>query len=256
MQLISIFVFGIFGAISASFVGLWVARLYTGASIASGRSKCDACGTPLSPLALVPVLSWIITEGRCLTCKAQIGIGSTVAEVLLGTLFVLAYLKLGLTPPLLVLLLALILLLALVLYDLAHSILPPVLLYPFLGVALVFALLSAANVETLLSTLTSALLMGVLFALVHFASRGRALGFADTPLVVGLALIAGTHALTGLLFSFWIGGVVGMVLLAIRATGTTIKSEVPFAPFLASGFLLAYFSTWDAFSIVQYVLGV
>jgi prepilin signal peptidase PulO-like enzyme (type II secretory pathway) len=158
---------------------------------------------------------------------------------------VLAYFKIGLTLSLPILLIALTLLLGLVLYDRTHHILPPVLLWPFVGFSAVFGALEASTIEALGMTALIALVFALFLALIHFASGGRAMGLADAPLVFGLSMLSGTTAFSGLMYSFWIGGVIGIALLALRAGGTTIKSEVPFAPFLAAGFLLAYFSSWD-----------
>ena len=44
------------GAIIASFVGVVVARLNTGGSFLTGRSRCDACNAPLSSFSLVPIV--------------------------------------------------------------------------------------------------------------------------------------------------------------------------------------------------------
>ncbi|MFH1178260.1 MAG: hypothetical protein V1711_00840, partial [bacterium] len=80
--------------------------------------------------------------------------------------------------------------------------------------------------------------------------RGRAMGLADSPLVFGLALLTGDSAFPGFIFSFWIGAVIGILLLARRPRGTRMGVEVPFAPFLAAGFLLAYFTQWNPFAFI------
>ena len=76
------------------------------------------------------------------------------------------------------------------------------------------------------------------------------MGFADAPFALGLALLTGTGAFPGFIFSFWIGAVVGIVLLAKRPRGSRMGVEVPFAPFLATGFLLAYFTQWNPFTLI------
>jgi prepilin signal peptidase PulO-like enzyme (type II secretory pathway) len=172
---------------------------------------------------------------------------SPLTEIVLGALFVLGYLKIGLTWQLLFFLIALALLLALVLYDLAHQILPTELLYTFVGVSGVASYASALTHADFLHSLLVALGVGGSLAALHFFSRGRAMGFADAPLAFGLSLLTGATALTGFVFSFWIGAVIGVVLLLGRPKGSRMGVEVPFAPFLACGFLLAYFTQWNLF---------
>lgn len=245
-----LFAFFCLGAIIASFVGVVVARLNTGESIAIGRSRCDACGSPLSPLSLVPIVSHLTSRGHSRCCGASLSTASPFTEVLLGGLFVLAYLAFGLTLALLCLLLALALLLALVLYDLMHQILPTVLLAPFVLVSALTGYLLAPSLAAFWSDLLVALSIATFLALIHFLSRGRAMGFADAPFAFGLSLLVGPAALPGFVFSFWIGALIGIVVLLGRPRGSRMGVEVPFAPFLALGFLLAYFTQWNPFIFV------
>ncbi len=235
------------GAVTASFVGVLVARLNTGQSVFSGRSRCDACGVPLSPFALIPLVSFSISRGRAHCCGAAISPLAPFTELLLGTLFVLAYLLIGASLALPFMLLSLALLLALVLYDLAHQILPSVLLVPFILTSSVTGFFLSSSLAAFLSTLWTALSIALFFVLIHLLSRGRALGFADAPLAFGLSLLAGPAALPGLIFSFWIGAGIGIGILLKRPRGSRMGVEVPFAPFLALGFLLAYFTQWNPF---------
>lgn len=238
------------GAIVASFVGVLVARLNTGQSFLSGRSRCDTCNAPLSPLSLLPIVSYTASRGRTRCCGALLSPLSPLTELLLGGLFVLAYYKLGFVSALPLMLLSISLLLALVLYDLLHQILPPLLLIAFVVAAAITGFVSAPSLMVFWSTLLVAFLIATSLALIHFFSRGRAMGLADTPLVFGLALLVGPAAFSGFIFSFWIGAVVGIVLLLKRPVGSRMGVEVPFAPYLAAGFLLAYFTQWNLFTLV------
>ncbi len=240
--MVASFTFFCLGAICASFVGVASARLNTGHSIVRGRSRCDVCDTHIPPIMLVPVLSYLFSGGRARCCGSQLALWSPATELLLGLLFVQGYMKLGFGFELLLLLAALCVLLALVLYDLQHQILPPVLLYSFVALATVFGFFTSTSREAFQTTFLVALGVGLFFLVLHYGSRGRAMGFADAPLAFGLATLVGSElAFAGLAYSFWIGSVVGITILLRRPKGSRIGIEVPFAPFLAAGFLLAYF---------------
>ncbi len=64
----------IFAVVAAPFVGsfLAVVVIRRDRSLVLGRSACDACGTPLAPRDLVPVLSFAWLRGRCRACGARI----------------------------------------------------------------------------------------------------------------------------------------------------------------------------------------
>lgn len=235
------------GAIVASFVGVIASRLHTGRSPYTGRSACDACGAALAPGELVPIFAFFFLKGRTRCCGSRLSLFAPASEILLGILFVLAYDSVGLSSALPLLLLSLSLLLALVLYDFAHHILPFPLLAPFVLASALTGYTLSDSLSAFLSSLGMAAVFGLLLAGIHFASRGRAMGLADAPLVFGLSLLVGPAALPGFVFSFWVGAVIGILLLFERPAGTRMMVEVPFAPYLAAGFLFAYFTQWNPF---------
>ncbi|MFA5745110.1 MAG: prepilin peptidase [Candidatus Paceibacterota bacterium] len=242
------------GAIIASFIGVLVVRLHTGQGFVSGRSRCDACNAPLGFSALVPIFSYFVGRGGARCCGASLSLYAPLTELLLGFLFVLSYFTLGFTFPLALFLVSLSLLLALVLYDFAHQILPPILLIIFIVTSILTDFFTVSSFSTFTDTFLIALLIALSLALIHFLSGGRAMGLADAPLSFGLALLVGSAALPGFIFSFWIGAVVGIVILFKRPRGSRIGVEVPFAPFLAAGFILAYFTQWNPFIFVAVLL--
>ena len=253
MTLFVYFIFFILGAISASFAGVVAARFYTGQSIFTGRSRCDVCGAVLTPTALIPLLSFIVQRGHARCCGARLSPAAPLSELLLGALFVLVYASVGLSSTLPIILLALIFLIVLVLYDLTHQILPPSVLTLFVLTSAAAGYLGEPSPPAFLWSLITAIALALALAAIHLFSGGRAMGLADAPLVFGLALLTGSTALSGFLYSFWIGATIGIILLARRPRGSRIGVEVPFAPFLAAGFLLAYFTQWN---LVSYLTGL
>ena len=74
------------------------------------------------------------------------------------------------------------------------------------------------------------------------------MGLGDAPIALGLSLLVGFGAaFSGLIFSFWIGALCGILILVLRRGGPRMGIEVPFVPFLAAGYLLAYFTQWNPF---------
>jgi prepilin signal peptidase PulO-like enzyme (type II secretory pathway) len=147
-------------------------------------------------------------------------------------------------------LLSLSLLLALVLYDLWHQILPTPLLIVFILASALTRFFLAPAFDDFISSVFTALLIAMSLLFIHLLSRGRAMGFADAPFVFALALLVGHVALYGFVFSFWFGSVVGVFILFRRPAGSRMGVEVPFAPFLAAGFLLALFTQWNLFTLI------
>jgi len=238
--------FFVLGSVIASFMAVIAERLHTGESWVHGRSRCNSCSRFLTALDLVPVFSWIFSRGRCRTCSAKVPGSYALGELTLGTVFALSYVKLGVSLPLMPLLLALSTLTFIVLYDLRHTVVPPVSSGLLIVFSLLYAAASSGGREQLGLALLIAGAIGLVFFILHAASRGRAMGLGDSPVALALALLVGASlAIPGLLFSFWIGAAIGIAILATTPKGHRMGIEVPFVPFLAAGYLLAFFTQWN-----------
>jgi hypothetical protein len=80
---------GLLGAVLASFAAATGSRLATGETL-GGRSHC-ACGRPLRPNELVPVVSYLAHGGRARCCGARIGAESLVGELVGAAVPVIAF---------------------------------------------------------------------------------------------------------------------------------------------------------------------
>ena len=235
-----------FGAVLASFITVIAERLYTGQSWVSGRSRCNSCSVELTSVDLVPVASWVFFRGRCRTCGSKVPLSYAVGELTLGVLFGASYLTLGLSASLAAFLIFLSILAFIVLYDFRHTVVPRTASWLLLISAGIYAVLASGTERELGATLLFAGCVSLFFLVLHVASKGRAMGLGDAPVALAMALMVGsTLAVAGLLFSFWIGGVVGIAILAMTPRGHRMGIEVPFVPFLAAGYLLAFFTQWN-----------
>ncbi len=116
-----------------------------------------------------------------------------------------------------------------------------------------------------LATATAAFVVTGFFFLLWYVSGGRWLGFGDAKLSFPLALLVGSAgAFSMVVLSFWVGAGVSLALLGLgvlakRLRGKTtvwfaggaltMKSAVPFAPFLVAGALLVFFYHVDVLSL-------
>ncbi len=82
-------IFAVFGLVIGSFLNVCIYRMPKNISVAKGRSYCPKCDETLSPLELVPVLSFLALRGRCRHCKAKISPRYAAVELLTAILFAL-----------------------------------------------------------------------------------------------------------------------------------------------------------------------
>lgn len=237
--------FFVLGSILASFAGVIAERLGTGQSFLKGRSRCNACNRHLTTSDLIPIVSYLFQFGRCRVCSARITYRYVISEIILGSVFLLLYSTYGLTLALLLVLLFTFLLSIVIVYDLRHTIVPFTLSVVLVALGIVISYLEASSIHELGVVFLTAGGIALFFYLLHVLSRGRWMGLGDTPIALALSLVTGAQAISGLLFSFWIGAVVGIVILVLTPPSRRIGIEVPFVPFLAFGYFLALVTQWN-----------
>lgn len=178
-------IFALFGALIGSFANVVIYRLPRGESVAFPRSHCPNCGHELGALELVPIISWLALRGRCRNCHAPISARYPLIEGLMALGFFALALKFpleryGLTVLPLVALFALLLILSLI--DIDTQLLPDVLTFPALAIALLGPLLydPASGLPTLGAALYGACLGAGILVLLNRVGALLLRRFADT----------------------------------------------------------------------------
>jgi prepilin signal peptidase PulO-like enzyme (type II secretory pathway) len=234
---------GILGAILGSFLNALLFRYNTGRSVLRGRSRCMHCGRTLNALDLVPVLSYLALRGKCRYCHSKVSIQYPLVEIAGVILAALVYLQ-NPDPFAFALWLAIwMTLLFVFVYDLKHKVIP----WEASGLLAALALLHLWSLGFGSWSLVAGPILAAPLFLLSLVSGGRWMGWGDSALELGLGWMLGvTAGLSAFVFAFWTGAVVGIGLLAL-SKGITMKSEVPFAPFLIAGAAIAYFCNVDIF---------
>jgi leader peptidase (prepilin peptidase)/N-methyltransferase len=234
----------VLGLIFGSFATVVAYRVPRRESVVTGRSKCPSCGRTITAFENIPVLSWLVLRGRCRNCGQRISARYPLIELATGALFALAAWKFGLTITAVVYAAFFWALVVLTVIDLEHKLLPNRIVYPtFLaGWA---GLVIAAAVDSDLGRLRSAafgtlIFGGFLFVVAFIYPAGMGLG--DVKLACALGAFLGYTGGAGLVpfgmfVSFVLGGVIGLVAMAITKQGR--KMAIPFGPFLAAGTIIA-----------------
>ncbi len=250
--LVDIFIF-ILGLIIGSFLNVVIYRYNTGFTL-NGRSQCLACGNTLRWYELVPLFSYLFQLGRCRHCGSGISLQYPLVELATGLLFWGIWLQH--LPPLQTILVAVIwsLLVVIAVYDLRHTIIPDGLVAGFAAATLALLALRAwpvgggeFNWPIVVDGVIAAAALASFFWFLWFVSQGRWMGFGDAKLAIGVGLLLGLWpGVTAIVLAFWIGAAVGLGLIAFTRLShhfkfVTMKSEIPFAPFIILGTLLVFF---------------
>lgn len=252
-----IFVF-IFGVIIGSFLNVVIFRYNTGTSIVHGRSMCFSCNKKLSWYNLIPVVSFILQQGKCFSCKSKISWQYPLVEIITGLLFLAVFLGNYSVVKTVYLLVLMCIFVVISVYDVRHKIIPDFFVYSFIALSFL-QLFFLSNVQ-LMDWLAGPILF-LPFAGLWFFSKGLWMGFGDAKLALGIGWLLGFYAgLNAIIFAFWIGSIWGLFLIMLGKIGNlspwknkfTIKSEIPFGPFLILGTLLVLFFNTNVFLLLSF----
>ena len=226
----------LFGLIVGSFLNCIIYRLEVGKSFLGGHSFCPYCKHELVWHDLIPVFSFLMLKGKCRYCQKPISIQYPLIELTTAILFVLVFNSQNLLNTGYLLLTTSFLIIIFV-YDLKHYIIPDKVIFPAILTSFLF--LFTTN-SLLLNTVLSAFGASFFFLLIYLISQGQWLGFGDVKLSFLMGLHLGfPNILVALFSAFFTGAIIGLILIA--QSKKTLKSRVPFGPFLVFGTFLAMF---------------
>jgi prepilin signal peptidase PulO-like enzyme (type II secretory pathway) len=248
------------GTAIGSFLNVVILRYNTGLGIAEGRSQCFSCGKTLEWYELIPVFSFLFLKGRCSRCQSRISWQYPLIECITGLSFLAIFLKyenlFALSPQtffvtMLYSLIVVSILIVILVYDIHHKIIPDGLVFILALLAfgrLFFALDPVLTRGSLLHFLAGPIL-ALPFALLWLVSKGKWMGLGDAKLILPLGWLLGlAGGISGIILAFWIGALASVTLIVIQKSNLsfkgshlTMKSEIPFAPFLIIGFALVFF---------------
>ncbi len=190
------------GLCFGSFLNVVVLRAFSGESISYPASKCPTCQKPLYWWHNIPVLSYILLRGKCHFCKTHISWQYPLVELITAVMFLLAFLKFGMSMHLIFLWAIIFMSLVLAVTDIKEHVV-------FLMHCLVFALigliyhagstgvmaLTGAELTWLHNPLTTSilgLLLGGAIMLVYFGVSfvlaGGRMAMGDGDIYIAMAL--------------------------------------------------------------------
>ncbi|MCF7845907.1 MAG: A24 family peptidase, partial [Candidatus Peribacteraceae bacterium] len=210
-------------------------------SLLTGRSFCPACKKNLKARDLIPLASFLLLRGKCRFCHKQISVHYFWVELVAAAVFVLVatFGACG-TAPLLWNLFFASILIFLASFDAQFGEIPdevslPAIFLALLGSVLVFTPSPA-------TAIIGMLVGGGFFAALVLISNGRWMGGGDIRLGLLIGALVGWRGFAVALFiAALIGSVFGVI--QILRQKKKLRSALPFAPFLASGGILAMLFT-------------
>jgi leader peptidase (prepilin peptidase)/N-methyltransferase len=261
----AIYVFAV-GASMGSFLNVCIGRWPEGLSVVKPRSRCPKCGHQIKATENIPLVSWMLLRGRCSGCGERISIQYPIVELLVGLLWLAAFLQFGLSFTAFRLAVLATVLLGISITDAKHFLIPDgftvfgvffVLLTSFVALYLGESFPFAGPWDAVIGMCVGAGAISIVGWLGEVWLKRPAMGFGDVTL---MAVVGAAVGPTRALLTIFIGAVIapivllgvvyplsargladdaGQTELALEASAGWRKRELPFGVFLAPASLIA-----------------
>lgn len=225
--------FILLGLLIGSFLNVCIYRLPKHEDIVKLPSHCMSCGRQLKWYELIPVFSFLIQGGKCRGCKTKLSVQYPVIELLNGFLYLIVFLKYGLS-------------ISSVLYCALSSVL------------IVISVIDWRTFEIPLGCNIFILVLGIIqiiFDLPHWynyvigffaislflyllnvLTNGRAIGGGDVKLMAAAGLLLGWKSI---ILAFFLGCILGAVIHIIRMKVSGKGHVLAFGPYLSVAIFIA-----------------
>ncbi|MBR6581513.1 MAG: prepilin peptidase [Ruminococcus sp.] len=246
-KLVFLTIIFLFGICIGSFLNVVIIRLPMenpeDRSLTKRSSHCMTCGTPIRPIDLIPVFSWIFLRGKCHSCGEKISARYPIVESLNGILYVLTFMILDINAKAIITCVLMSLLIVIGFMDWDTQEIDLVIV----GLILLLAVPAAIFTDDvkLIHRIIGALAISVPFFIIGEVSRPiirkkygedfRAIELGDTALMFAAGALLGTQAVivsafVGILVAAFIGVIIKIV---------TKDSKFAFGPYLSIGIAIA-----------------
>ena len=244
------------GLIIGSFLNVLIYRMPIGESIVKPRSYCPQCKKPIKFYDNIPVISFIILEGKCRGCKAKISLQYPLVEIFTAFTFWISYSFYFSISPIYTLftIIFLCIMVVLAIIDFKHMILPDELT---IGGGVLFLIYSFFNPlitykDAFISAFGSALVFTLLYFFYLKVRKIEGLGFGDVKMMILLGAFLGVNRLIiALLLASLSGVIIGFIFIIFK--GKDLKTKLPFGPFLGLG---AYVSVFWGDCVLRFIQSV
>jgi leader peptidase (prepilin peptidase) / N-methyltransferase len=261
----AIYVFAI-GACVGSFLNVCIGRWPEGLSVVKPRSRCPKCGHQIKARENIPLVSWLLLRGRCSSCGERISIQYPIVELLVGLLWLAAFLQFGMSFTAFRVAVFATVLLGISITDAKHFLIPDGFTVFGLFFVLVTSLVAlylgesfpfAGPWDAVIGMCVGAGAISIVGWLGEVWLKRPAMGFGDVTL---MAVVGASVGPTRALLTIFIGAVLapivllgvvyplsargladdaGQTELALEESGGWRKRELPFGVFLAPAALIA-----------------
>ncbi len=250
MILLNSFLVFFLGIVLGSFANVCIYRLPKNKQVIIGRSFCPKCKKKINWYDNLPLVSFLILKLKCRNCNKKISPRYFIVELLTGITFLIIFLSFNSLVTLIFLCVLSLILIMIFFIDLENFIIPDVLNFSIMFLALLKNFLPNLNTsfvqeinQSIIGGIVGYLSIWVIIFLYKTIKKIDGMGLGDAKLMAGIGLLFGWQSIPFVLF---ISSVLGLIFVipSLLSKRKNMRSEIPFGPFIiAAG--IVYFTFGD-----------
>ena len=238
MILLNSFLVFFLGIFLGSFANVCIHRLPKNKQVIIGRSFCPKCKKKINWYDNLPLFSFLILKMKCRNCNKKISSRYFIVELLTGITFLIIFLSFNSLATLIFLCFLSLILMMIFFIDLENFIIPDVLNFSIMFLALLKNFLPNLNTsfvqeinQSIIGGIVGYLSIWVIIFLYKTIKKIDGMGLGDAKLMAGIGLLFGWHSIPFVLFVSSILGLIFVVPSLIKKQ-KNMRTEIPFGPFI------------------------
>ena len=250
MILLNSFLVFFLGIVLGSFANVCIHRLPKNKQVIIGRSFCPKCKKKINWYDNLPLFSFLILKMKCRNCNKKISPRYFIVELLTGITFLIIFLSFKSLVTLIFLCVLSLILIMIFFIDLENFIIPDVLNFSIMFLALLKNFLPDLNTsfvqeinQSIIGGIVGYLSIWIIIFLYKTIKKIDGMGLGDAKLMAGIGLLFGWQSIPFVLF---ISSVLGLIFVfpSLLSKKKNMRSEIPFGPFIIASSIV-YFTFGD-----------
>jgi leader peptidase (prepilin peptidase)/N-methyltransferase len=239
----------ILGTLIGSFLNVCIYRIPRKMSLLYPSSRCTSCGNPIKFYDNIPIVSYLILQGKCRHCRAHYSARYLFIEAFNGVLYVLVVMRYGVEWSALFYCVFVSVMIVIFFIDLDLQIIPDIITLPGILLGLIlggfilpdpFARHVPLGIKTSFIGAVAGFSFFYLTAIIGRAVfKKDAMGGGDIKM---MAMIGAFLGWKGVILTTFVASLFGALLGTLMIVFSDKGEKVPFGPYLAFGSCVSVFS--------------
>ena len=227
----------VLGALWGSFANVCIYRLPIEKGVVSGRSFCPKCTNLITWKDNIPIISFLLLNGKCRKCKKKISSQYLIVEIINILIFLAIYFIYGVSITTLLLMILGLSFLIIFFIDFKHYIIPNVITFSMMSLGFIKSFVPDLHpiFPNYLNSLIGGIFgYGIIWSIIFFYKQVRkkeGMGLGDAKLLSAIGFWFGWFSIP---FVIFLSSIIALLSVAPSLINKSRKfsSQIPFGPYI------------------------